>query len=60
MSVGAQMVVVLKAIVEHCVSLVLGHPFDLPGSMYPKQMYFINSSLFPVVVQFGLYTTLSS
>src|ERR1700733_1006879 len=28
MSVGAQMVVVLKAIVEHCVSLVLGHPFD--------------------------------
>src|SRR5467141_1718999 len=28
MSVGAQMVVVLKAIVEHCVSLVLGHPFE--------------------------------
>src|SRR5260370_42341274 len=28
MSVGAQMVVVLKAIVEHCVSFVLGHPFD--------------------------------
>src|ERR1700733_10236922 len=28
MSVGAQMVVVLKAIVEHRVSLVLGHPFD--------------------------------
>src|SRR2546422_2143378 len=28
MSVGAQMVVVLKAIVEHGVSLVLGHPFD--------------------------------
>jgi hypothetical protein len=28
MSVGAQMVVVLKAFVEHCVSLVLGHPFD--------------------------------
>src|SRR6266446_667088 len=28
MSVGAQMVVVLKAIVERCVSLVLGHPFE--------------------------------
>src|SRR6266853_3046561 len=28
MSVGAQIVVVLKAIVEHCVALVLGHPFD--------------------------------
>jgi hypothetical protein len=28
MSVGAQMVVVLKALVEHCVSLVLGHPFE--------------------------------
>src|SRR5229473_3944300 len=28
MSVGAQMVVVLKAFVERCVSLVLGHPFE--------------------------------
>src|SRR6266481_5483233 len=28
MSVGAQMVIVLKAFVEHCVSLVFGHPFD--------------------------------
>src|SRR5580704_12032436 len=28
MSVGAQMVVVLKAFVEHCVSLVLSHPFE--------------------------------
>src|SRR3977135_3591801 len=28
MSVGAQMVVVLKAIVERCVSLLLGHPFE--------------------------------
>src|SRR5213593_386629 len=28
MSVGAQMVVVLKAIVEHCVSLALSHPFE--------------------------------
>src|SRR5271168_1625886 len=28
MSVGAQMVVVLKAIVERCVSLVLGHSFE--------------------------------
>ena len=28
MSVGAQMVVILKAFVEYCVSLVLGHPFE--------------------------------
>src|SRR5712691_6190995 len=28
MSVGAQMVVVLKAFVEHCVSPVLRHPFE--------------------------------
>jgi hypothetical protein len=28
MSVCAQMVVALKAFVEHCVSLVPGHPFD--------------------------------
>src|SRR6185295_15666002 len=28
MSVGAQMVVVLEAFVEHSVSLVLGHPFE--------------------------------
>src|ERR1700723_1669748 len=28
MSVGAQMVVVLKGFVERCVSLVLGHPFE--------------------------------
>src|SRR5882672_1393568 len=28
MSVGAQMVIVLKAFVEHRVSLVLGHPFE--------------------------------
>jgi hypothetical protein len=28
MPVGAQMVVVLKAFVEHCVSLVLAHPID--------------------------------
>src|SRR5829696_5503124 len=28
MSVGAQMVVVLKAFVEYCVSLVLSHPFE--------------------------------
>jgi hypothetical protein len=27
-SVDAQMVIVLKAFVEHCVSLVLGHPFE--------------------------------
>src|SRR5713101_2899760 len=28
MSVGTQMVVVLKAIVKRCLSLVLGHPFE--------------------------------
>src|SRR5712692_7322293 len=28
MSVGTQMVVVLKAIVERCVALALGHPFE--------------------------------
>jgi hypothetical protein len=28
MPVGTLMVVVLKAFVEHCVSLVLGHPFE--------------------------------
>src|SRR6266853_5879016 len=28
MSVGAQTVVILKAFVEHCVLLVLGHPFE--------------------------------
>src|SRR2546421_444930 len=28
MSVGAQMVAILKALVERCVSLVLGHPFE--------------------------------
>src|SRR2546430_1709914 len=47
-SIGAQMVVVLKAFVERYVSLVLGHPSNFPGSMYPKQVYFIGSSLFPV------------
>jgi hypothetical protein len=29
MSVGGQVVVVLKAIVERCVSLVLVHPFEV-------------------------------
>jgi hypothetical protein len=48
MSVGAQMVIVLKAFVERCVSLVLGHPFEFSWLEYPKQMYFIGSSLFPV------------
>src|SRR5205807_6696748 len=28
MSVGAQTAVILKAFVEHCVLLVLGHPFE--------------------------------
>src|SRR5829696_8305985 len=31
MSVGAQMVVVLKALVEYCVPLVFGHPFEFSG-----------------------------
>src|ERR1700689_1277796 len=31
MSVGAQMIVVLKAIVERCLSLGLGHPFEFSG-----------------------------
>jgi hypothetical protein len=30
MSIGAQMVIVLKAFVEHCVSLVRSHPFEFP------------------------------
>jgi hypothetical protein len=30
MSVSAQMVIVLKAFVEHCVALVLGHPLEFP------------------------------
>jgi hypothetical protein len=28
MAIGAQMIVVLKAFIEHCVSLVHGHPFE--------------------------------
>src|SRR3977135_1040700 len=31
MSVGSQMVVVLKAFVERCVSLVVGHNFEFSG-----------------------------
>jgi hypothetical protein len=30
MSVGAQMIVVLKTVVEYCISLGLGHPFEFP------------------------------
>jgi hypothetical protein len=48
MSVGAQLVVVLKAFVEHCVSLVFVIRSNFPGSMHPKQMNFINPSLFAV------------
>src|SRR5260370_31648291 len=36
MSVGAQMVVVLKAFVERCVSLVLGHPFEFSWLDVPQ------------------------
>src|SRR6266480_1665431 len=41
MSVGAQMVVVLKAFVERCMSLVLGHPFEFSWLDVSKQMCFI-------------------
>jgi len=41
MSVGAQMVVVLKAFVERCVSLVLDHVFECSWLHVTKQMYFI-------------------
>src|SRR5882724_5609514 len=47
MSVGAQMVVVLKAFVEKCALLSSVIPSNFPGSMYPRQKYFIASSLFP-------------
>jgi hypothetical protein len=46
MSVAAQMVVVLKAFVEGCVSLFSVIPSNFPGSRYPKQMYFIVLLLF--------------
>jgi hypothetical protein len=45
MSVGAQMIVVGKAVVKRCVSPGVGHPFEFSGSRYPKQMYFIGTSL---------------
>src|SRR5258706_9959835 len=36
MSFGAQMVVVLKAFVEHRLSLVLGHPFEFSWLQVPQ------------------------
>jgi hypothetical protein len=47
MSVGAQMVVVLKAIVEILFRSSSVIPSNFPGSRYPKQMYLIDSSYFP-------------
>src|SRR6185503_9608632 len=45
MSVGAQMVVVLKAFVEDCVSLVLGHAFEFSGLEVSQADVFHRSSL---------------
>src|SRR5881296_596935 len=47
MSVGAQMVVVLKAFVERCVSLVLGHPFEFSWLKVSQADVFHCSSLPP-------------
>src|SRR6266571_7097566 len=48
MSVGAQMVVVLKAFVERCVSLVLGHPFEFSWLHVSQTDVFHLFLLFPV------------
>ena len=45
MSVGAQPVVILKAFVEHCVLLVLGHPFEFSGLDVSQTDVFHCSSL---------------
>src|SRR5204862_5470560 len=47
MSVGAQMVVVLKAFVKRCVSLVLGHPFEFSCLEVSQPDVFHCSSLPP-------------
>src|SRR6266404_979016 len=55
MSVGAQMVIVLKAFVEHCVSLVLGHPFEFSwldvsqADVFHRFLLVSCDSLFPVI-----------
>src|SRR5213078_1047331 len=55
MSVGAQMVVVLKAIVEHCVSLALSHPFKFSwrevsqADVFHPFLPLSCDSLFPVI-----------
>src|SRR6267142_3890881 len=49
MSVGAQMVVVLKAFIERCVSLVLGHPFEFSWLDVSQTDVFHYSSLVLVV-----------
>src|SRR4029434_1007327 len=50
MSVGAQMVVVLKAFVEYCVSLLLGHPFEFSWlDVSQTDVFHGFLSLFPVL-----------
>src|SRR5579863_9912007 len=46
MSVGTQMVVVLKALVEHRVALVLGHPFEFSWCEVSQTDVFHRSSPF--------------
>src|SRR5947208_16543747 len=50
MSVSAQMVVVLKAFVERCVSLVIGHPLEFSWLDLSQAMYFIYPRLFPMTL----------
>src|SRR5215510_759440 len=51
MSVGAQMFVVLKAFVEYCVSLILGHPFKFSRLDVSQADVFHGSPVFPVTPQ---------
>src|SRR5215510_1010401 len=51
MSVGAQMVVVLKAFVEYSVSLILGHPFKFSRLDVSQADVFHGSPVFPVTPQ---------
>src|SRR5881409_4473293 len=56
MSVGAQMVVVLKAFVERCVSLVFGHPFESSWLDVSQTDVFHRFLLFPVTQRSGLHS----
>src|SRR5258708_32390559 len=64
MSVGAQMVVVLKAFVKCCVAVVLGHPFELSwlevaqADVFHRFLLVSSDSLFPVT-QEPMLTALS-